>query len=314
MGTRTSFSNREGGAQLTVLETLSRERVMGAITFLPVLLVLTFVYLIPIVWVVVSSFQSISAFSPEAEWVGLANYAELFSSSNFHHSLWRSIVYATGSIGIQLIAGIGLALLVNRPFKFNHLTRSIVMLPYLVPTVVVGVIGLWMGNSQYGIINQVGVRLGLLDKYITWFGNDELTMAVVIITGSWKFTIFVTIMVLARLQGIPDDYYEAATMCGANAYDKFRDVTLPNLKSVIFIVLLLRGIWMFNKFDLIWITTRGGPGDTTTTAAIYAYKQGMSVGNLGTAAAVSVILFLILGVVATIYFIVLNPSEEVAVE
>lgn len=314
MGSQDTLWQRDSGPKVRVFEFLSRTKVMGSLTFLPVLLLLAFVYAIPIGWVVFGSFHSISAFSPDWEWVALENYTALFADSAFRQSLWRSVVFAVGSVVLQLVAGIALALLVNRSFKFKYLARTIVMLPYMVPTVVVGIVALWMGNSQYGIVNQLAARLGLIQSYITWFGSTDLTMLVVIVTGSWKFTIFVTIMVLARLQSIPDDYYEAAAMCGATAWDKFRDITLPNLKSVVFIVLLLRGVWMFNKFDLIWVTTRGGPQDLTTTAPVFAYEQGFVGGDLGVAAAVSVILFVILAVVATIYFAVLNPSEGVAVE
>jgi multiple sugar transport system permease protein len=121
----------------------------------------------------------------------------------------------------------------------------------------------------------------------------------------------VIILVLAKLQSIPDTFYEAAKASGASTYQAFRDITLPNLKSVIFIVLLLRAVWTFNKFDIVWLLTGGGPGTATTIAPVYAYELGFQRGSLGRAAAASVVLFGILSVVAIIYFLLLAPEEEV---
>jgi multiple sugar transport system permease protein len=173
---------------------------------------------------------------------------------------------------------------------------------------------LWMGNAQWGVINALLQDFGLIDEYIPWFASLDLTMLAVILTNSWKFAIFVTIMVLARLQSIPEGYYEAARMSGATTYQQFRDITLPNLKNVILIVLLLRGVWMFNKFDIIWVLTNGGPGDRTTTAPIFAYMRAFLDYSLGEAAAISTVLFSFLAVVAAIYFWYFEPHKEVRVQ
>jgi multiple sugar transport system permease protein len=171
-----------------------------------------------------------------------------------------------------------------------------------------------MGNSNWGIINQLLVRAEIIDSHIAWYADQQWTMLAIVLTNSWKFTIFVTIMVLARLQSIPEGFYEAAQMAGASRIQMFRDITFPNIKNVILIVLFLRGIWMFNKFDIIWILTAGGPGDATTTAPIFAYELGFLSRDLGGAAATSVILFVFLAIIGILYFIVLKPSEAVRVE
>lgn len=295
-------------------ELLSQRRVLIAIMVLPVTLLLGFILFLPILWAITAGFFNIHALNPEWKFVGVENYISILSDPEFWMTLSRSVVFAISSVALQLVVGTGIALLINKKFRFISLIRGVVLLPYLIPTIVVAYMGLWIGNSQWGLINIALLEYGFIQNPISFFGDERLAMASVIVVNSWKFSIFVSIMVLARLQGIPDGYYEAARMSGANAYQQFRDITLPNLKSIILIVLLLRGIWMFNKFDVIWILTRGGPGDATTTAPIYAYQAAFSSLSLGRAAAVSTFLFGLLVVVAMIYFVVFNPAEEVRVQ
>jgi len=302
------------GYQRSLYELLSKRSALILLTIVPATLLFLFVNLIPIVWAVGGSFFEIHAFRPDWTWTGLSNYSQILSSGEFWATMQRSVVFAGGSVAIQLVIGTGIALLLNRSFRGSTLVRAVMMLPYLIPTAVLGFIGLWMGNSQFGIINQVLIEFGLITEKFPWYGSKATAMLAVIFTSSWKFTIFVTIMVLARLQSIPDGLYEAAKVMGATSYQRFKDITLPNLKGVIFIVVLLRGVWMFNKFDIIWVLTRGGPRNLTTTAPIYAYKVAFNQLSLGRAAAISTILFMMLIVVAMLYFYVLEPEQEVRVE
>lgn len=293
---------------------LSKKWIFAGLTVVPALLLFTFVNLLPMIWAFSASFFSIGAFSPEWTWVGTENYTTVLSENEFWTSLRRSIVFAGGSVILQVILGVSLALLLNRDFRFKRVARALALVPYIVPSAVLAFIALWMGNARYGIINQVLVRLGLIDNYVAWYGTIDFAMFSVIVTSSWKFTIFVTIIVLARLQSIPSSLYEAATMSGASRYRRFVDITLPNLKGVLFIVVLLRGIWMFNKYDIVFILTNGGPVGVTKIASIYAYRTAFTKYNLGQAAAVSSLLFLLLLGAALVYFHFFEPSQEVRVE
>lgn len=293
---------------------LSNRRLMVALTVVPVILLLLFVLILPIAWAIWSSFHEIPLFDPNWTWVGAGHYVAQLTSETFHSSIAKSVIFATGSVAIQLTVGIGIALIINREFKFNKLVRAIVLLPYLIPTALLGFVALWMFNTNWGVLNSMLVRAGIIDVGIQWFGDPTYAMALLMIVTAWKYAIFATILVLARLQSIPDGYYDAARICGASRWQKFRDITLPNLKGVIFIVVLLRGIWMFNKYDIIAVMTNGGPGDATETAPIYAYKLAFQSYKLGESAAVSVILFAILFVAAIIYFRVLEPESEVRTE
>jgi multiple sugar transport system permease protein len=136
-------------------------------------------------------------------------------------------------------------------------------------------------------------------------------MVSVIFVNSWKFTPFITIMVLARLLTIPNSYYDAAKIYGASAFQQFRDITLPSIRGVLLLVILIRGTWMFNKFDSIWLLTAGGPKEATTTLPVMAFETGFKLYNLGKSAAIGTLLFVILVIVAIIYFRVFRPEEEV---
>lgn len=293
---------------------LSQRWVMVAMTVLPVLLLFSFINLFPIAWAISAGFFEIPLHNPEWSWVGIQHYVALASDAAFRQSLWLSVVFAVGSVVLQLVAGVGLALVISKDFKFDKVVRAIMFLPYLIPTAILGFAAIWMTNSQWGIINYMLIYAGLIDNTIPWLGSESLAMFSAIVISSWKYTIFVTIMVVARLQGIPHGYYEAANVAGANAWQRFRDITLPNLKGVIFIVVLLRGIWMFLKYDIIWILTRGGPDNATRISALYAYETAFNFNQLGQAAAISTVLFLLLVGVAIAYFVVLEPEQEVRVE
>jgi len=293
---------------------LSNYYVMVFITIVPVLTLFAIINLLPIIWAFWASLHKISIISPDWQWVGLENFVDVLTDDTFWATLRRSVVFAAGSVFVQILFGTFVALVINRSFKFNKLVRGLVMLPYLIPTTIVAILSLWMANSQWGIINWALIDLGILSDPHPWFGDPGIAMPMVILVNSWKFSIFVTIMVLARLQIIDESLYEAATIVGANSYEKFRDITWPNIRGVILLVILLRGIWMFNKFDIIYVTTRGGPGQATTTAPIYAFEVSFDIAQLGEGAAISVLLFFVLFFGAIIYFIVFEPEQEVRVE
>jgi len=300
--------------QVSLYEYLSKKWVFMALTMLPAAVVFLSVNLFPIGWALSASFFEISAYSPLWEWNGLGNFEKVLNDAAFWASLGRSSLFAVGSVALQVAFGTALAFLINREFRGQKLVRAVALLPYIVPTAVLAYVALWMGSSNFGIINQLLVRVGVIDQFIPWFGSIQWAMFAVISVASWKFSIFVTILVLARLQSIPDSLYEAAAISGASYYRRFVDITLPNLKGVLFIAILLRSIWMFNKFDIVFILTNGGPADVTRIASIHAYQTAFVEANLGEAAAVSTFLFGLLVIAAAVYFTVFEPSQEVRVE
>lgn len=287
--------------------------IIGSLLLLPVFILLFFVIFIPISWAVYTSFFEQSTITRTKTFIGLGNYAELlFRDAEFWASLGRSLYFALGSTVLQLLLAIPTAIILNKKLKGIVAVRALALLPYLLPTIVVGMTFLWLLHPELGVFSNLAQMSGLSSGPVNFFGNQQLAMPALIVANSWKYTSFMTMIFLARLQSIPDRHYEAAKMCGANTYELFRDVTLPYLRGVILLAFLLRGIWMFNKFDIIWILTRGGPARATRTLPVYIYEISFSDYHMGKALAASTLLFIFLLVSGIAYIRFFKPSEEVA--
>ncbi|RQG93528.1 carbohydrate ABC transporter permease [Natrarchaeobius chitinivorans] len=287
----------------------SRDNLLGYLLLLPAVLVFLFLSVLPILYGIWISFHS--GAGSNLDFVGLSNYQNLlFADSNFWHSVWLGAVYAVYSVVLQTVAGVAIALLLNETFRFQNFVRTLVLVTYLIPTVAVAIIFRFLLDHQIGVLNYYLITYTPVDDTINFFSQELAIHSVTWISG-WKFTIFVVLIILARLQSIDSELYELARINGANAFRRFIDVTYPHIRSALFLVILLRGIFMFNKFDMIYILTRGGPFDSTRTMVIYAYYQAFGRADYGTGAAVTTIMFLLLAVVAIIYFYYFAPEEEV---
>ena len=282
-------------------------------TIAPALLLLAVVAYLPIGYAVGLSFFKKTAFSPAMTWIGLRNFAIIGAEPELWASLWRSVVFTVGSVVVQVVWGLGTALLLNRVFAGQTLVRSLFILPYLLPAIVVALLFQWLLSQEYGVVNQVLLDAGLVSRPINFFGGLGTAMWSIVAAASWQYGSFVTLLVLARLQAINPKLYEAARVAGAGPFRCFRDVTLPNLKTTLVLVALLRGIWMFNKFDLIWLLTRGGPLRATETLPVYAYRLAFEEFDFGLAAAACSFMFLVLLAGAIVYFALFDPTREVEV-
>lgn len=279
----------------------------------PALILLVVTAYLPIFYAVTLSFYHRTAFDPQVTWAGLDNFRWLLGQRELWASLWRSLVFTLGAVGFQLAFGLFFGLLLNEAVRGRSLMRSLVILPYLLPTIVIGLVFRWIFNPEFGVINQILLQLSLVDRPINFFGGINAAMPSVILTTGWQYGSFAVLMILARLQSINPRLYEAARSCGAGPWRCFWDVTLPNLRTTLLLIALLRGIWMFNKFDLIWIITQGGPLNATQTLPIYVYKIAFHDFDFGRAAAVCVAMFLVLVVASVAYFKFFNPTKEVEV-
>jgi multiple sugar transport system permease protein len=197
---------------------------------------------------------------------------------------------------MQFLLGLGGALLLNRSFAWRGLARALVIVPWALPSVIIGLLWTWMLDFNLGIINELGIRLGLLRQPIAWLSRPDTAMVAVMLAIIWQGFPFFAVTLLAGLQGIPNELYEAASLDGASAAAKFWHVTLPGLAGVIATALLLRTIWVANSLDLILVMTGGGPGTATQTLPLHAMLTAWSGGDYGKGSALAVILtFILLG-------------------
>jgi multiple sugar transport system permease protein len=215
---------------------------LGILLLLPAMLLLAGLTLYPVLYGVWLSLHHKHSFFPQQSWAGLENYWFLITDPEFSESVWRGVVYSVSTIALQIIIGVGAALALNQHFPGRSLVRGIVLFPYVIPTVVAVILWKWLLNNQFGLINYGMVMLGLTDEPINWMGRTYIMTSLILISV-WQFFPFVVLAVLARLQTIPTELYEAARVDGAGALSRFFHVTLPQLASVLFIVVLLRKVY-----------------------------------------------------------------------
>lgn len=279
----------------------------------PALVLLLLTAYLPIFYALALSVFHRSAFDTHATWAGLDNFRWLVKQAGLWASLWRSLVFTIGAVAFQVAFGLVFGLLLNKAVRGRVLMRSLVILPYLLPTIVIGLVFRWIFNPELGVVNQILLQLGLVERPINFFGGINTAMPSIILATGWQYGSFAVLMILARLQSINPRLYEAARTCGASSLRCFWDVTLPNLRTTLLLIAMLRGIWMFNNFDLIWIITQGGPLKATETLPIYVYKIAFRDFDFGRSAAVCVVIFLILVAASIAYFKLFNPTKEVEV-
>jgi multiple sugar transport system permease protein len=260
----------------------------------PTVLILSAVIVYPLVTGIYLSLFSLYTPTLQGSFVGLDNYVAVLGSGGFWFALWTTILWTVGTLILQVFFGVSLALLLNQNILFRSLARSLVLFPYFLSTVVAVLLWRWLFNDLYGLLNHLMMAAGIIDMPKDWLGRMPNAMISIIVVGAWKFFPFVVIAVLARLQTIPEQLYEAATIDGAGPFGRFFDVTLPQLRDVLGIVILLRIIWDFKEFDLIYLLTGGGPIDSTRTLPLIVYQQAFGLNQMGMAATYAVAMMLVM--------------------
>jgi multiple sugar transport system permease protein len=271
-----------------------REARLGLLLIAPTVLILSAVIVYPLLSAISLSLQSVYTPTLEGHWVGLANYRELLAGGDFAAALLTTIIWTVGTLTLQIGLGVGMALLLHQNILFRSLARSLVLFPYFLSTVVAVLVWRWLFNDLYGVINHALLAAGIIAAPVNWLGAMPNAMASIIIVGAWKFFPFVVIAVLARLQTIPEALYEAARIDGAGPVARFFDITLPQLRDVLGIVILLRTVWDFKEFDLIFLMTGGGPVNGTRTLPLIVYQQAFGLNQMGMAAAYAVAMMLVM--------------------
>lgn len=265
----------------------------------PALAMTALLVLVPAAETAWMSLHDVVLFRPRSRpFVGLDNYARALADPVFWSSLGNSLVWVVVAVSLQFLLGLAAALLLNRRFPWRGVARALIVVPWALPSVIIGLIWTWMLDFNLGLVNEVGLRLGLLAAPVPWLSQPNTAMAAVILAVVWQGFPFFAVTLLAGLQAIPAEQYEAASIDGAGPVARFRNVTLPGLAGVITTSLLLRMIWVANSLDLILVMTGGGPGTATQTLPLHAFLTAWSGGNYGQGSALAILLtLLLLGVI-----------------
>ncbi|HEX5691993.1 MAG TPA: sugar ABC transporter permease [Roseiflexaceae bacterium] len=266
-----------------------REALLGYALIVPLLLVMIGLLAYPVVSALLISFQDKRLGMP-GRFIGLDNYAELFRDRRFRMVARNSFVFTFGAVFGKLIIGMLMAVVLNQRIKARNIFRGWLLLPWVAPTFVTALTWRWMFDGTSGVINYILMGLGLLEVPIAWLGNGSTALLAVIVTNIWHGFPFFGVSLLAAMQAIPSELYEAAEVDGATPWQRFRHITVPGVWTVLIIVTMLSTIWTFNDFQIVYIMTGGGPAFATHIFATYSYFVGFSGSRLGYAVAISTIL------------------------
>lgn len=284
-----------------------RELLLPALFLAPALAVLLALSIYPLIYSVTISLQQETAAG--ITW-GVGNFARLFSDNFFWTAMGHTFVYAAAALTCEFLLGLGLALLLNNQIRGRSFFRASLLVPMMLPTVVVGVVWRLMLNPNFGAVNGTLKQFGIDTESLTWTASQKLAMLSVIAVDVWQWTPFVFLVLLAGLQAIPQEPYEAALIDGSNRLQTFWHVTLPLLKPSILIVLLLRTMDLLRVFDQIFILTEGGPGFATETISLYIYRAAFRFFDFGYAAAMSFVLLALTNVISAVYIKFLQAKES----
>jgi multiple sugar transport system permease protein len=291
----------------------SRDRQAWAL-LLPLLVIIVTVTGYPLISTIRLSFTdaSLTGRHVAQHWVGFENYAYVFTDPDFGDAFRRTLYFTFVSVGIEILLGVLVALLLNREFAGRTIVRAIMVLPWALPTIVNAMMWRLIYNPEFGSFNALLSQLGLIDSYRSWLGTPGTAMNMVILADVWKNYPLVAIIVLAALQTIPRELYEAADIDGAGPWTKFWKVTFPAILGPLSVALILRMIEAFKVFDIIYLMTRGGPADTTKSVSFFVYQESFAYLRAGSGASYAVTVALTSAVMIAIYIMLLRRQGSTA--
>ena len=288
----------------------TKKKIAPYLYVMPVLILLLIMYGYPLIKSIIMSLQDYKLTSSgSAPFNDFANFKKMFSDTDFLLLLKNSLIYVIISVVAQFVLGLILALCLKTKFRGRGIYQSIVFLPWAFSSFVVGLMFRWSFNGEYGVVNDILMKMGIIKENVAWLGTPGLSLAVVIIAMIWMGIPFFGIMILAALQSVPDDIYEAADIDGCGMFRKFFSLTLPYIKPTIIMTVLLRTIWIFNSFDLIVIITGRGPVNYSQTLQSYMYSKAFASYDFGLASAFGVLLIVILGIYAVLFLKLSNYDK-----
>ena len=288
----------------------SNSKLLAYLLVAPTLIVVFAILVYPLMYSLAISFSSVTLRDMTFNFIGLKNYIEAFTDPKLGHSFILTLQYLIGTLSAKLVIGMGGALILKEKFIGRGLARSLIIIPWATPLIVSGLIWKWIFNSKVGLLNFILFKLGIIDNYKAWLSQDNFALWGVSIADIWQGTPFFIIILLAGLQTIPDDIYEAADIDGAGSFRKFFSITLPMVKFQLIISIILGTIAAVNQFDLFFIMTKGGPADVTTTAIYYNYQTAFKYWNSSYASTISYLILVFSAIIALAYAKVVRSDEN----
>lgn len=278
---------------------------------IPALVLTVFILVYPLFQNLLNSFRQVSLLQGVQGWTGFTNFARVASDRIFWLTCKNTALYALCGTALSLIIGLGIALLLNlKTGKIDNIFKFIYTIPWVISPVVAGFAWKWLLNDNFGMVNHWLKSLGLIHADITWLGSTDTALLCVVVARVWQFFPFAMIMFVAGLQTIPPEQYEAADVDGATAVDKFINITLPNLKSVSTVLLLLGIIWSFNDFNMVFVMTRGGPIYSSMVLPVLVREFSFVHFDLGRGSALSILVFALLISLSYVYLKIISKKDQ----
>lgn len=276
---------------------------LATILLLPAIVIVMAIVGIPVFYAIYLSLHRIYLIFPEKNaFIGVKNYIEAFHSPHLWNALGRTAYYVAGVTIVGIILALGIALVLNMRFRGRAFVRNIVLLPWALAYVINAIMWKWILNSRYGALNGILYSLGLIHNYQHWLQRPLIAMNFIIMAKIWKELPFMILFILAGLQILPKELYEAAEVDGANSWQRFRRITLPLIAPILMILAIMETIWGFMVFDIIYVVTGGGPANTTQVISYYTYTESFKRMHLGMGATIAIIQTLIV-LILTIFYI-----------
>lgn len=285
------------------------DRMVGFLLVTPGLAVFITVIMYPFISAIMMSFTNRSLLSPVYENVGFQNYIKLFKDPYFFKTLLTTLLFVLGATVLPFTLGLIWAVVLNEKFKASEFLRGVTLVNWIIPGTAIGFLWSWIFNGQYGVLNGILLKLGIIDEGISFLGQSSTALICVIIARTWQMLPWYMAFLLGGLQSVPMDRIEAARIDGADNWQVFWKIVIPSMKDIAFLVLALGAIGNLQHFDLPWTMTQGGPARATTTLSIEVYKTAFKNWKLGAAATVGTVWALLLMIFSFVYLKQVNESE-----
>lgn len=279
---------------------------------LPAIISVVAFLLFPFIYTLLLSFSRFNLMNQKLTFIGLKNYINLFTSNSFTHSISITVLFAVYVLSLSTILGVFFALLLNQDFIGRGFARAILIIPWAIPWVVIGIMWRWMLNAQFGSLNGLLYQLGIIDEYIPFLAKKKWVLFVASLPAVWRQASFSAILLLASIQTIPDTLYESAMIDGAGVLRKFFSITFPWMMPTLIVVLMFNTLYGFMQFDTVFMLTKGGPGDATEVIAINMYRKAFESLKLGEGAAIGYVLSMLCLGFGLFFIRILRKVEDIS--